>query len=56
MSTASLQFIRFSGRGEKTLRQKIITSRVELEDFQETGDRAIRWLKRYRSKTPQLSS
>jgi hypothetical protein len=35
------------------LRQNIITSRLELEEYQDTGERAIRWLKRY-SQKPSL--
>lgn len=55
MNVASLQLIKYEDRSENSLHKRIISSRVELEEYQETGERAIRWLKRYRFRTPQLT-
>ena len=38
---------------QKSNRQTIISSRIDLEELQDTGERAIRWLRRYRQHYPK---
>jgi hypothetical protein len=40
---------------EAEIRQKIVSSRAELEDLQDTGENWKRWLKRYSQQGPKFA-
>lgn len=47
---------RFYLWSEEEARQKIVNSRAELEELQDTGEGLKRWIKRYASGRPQLAT